>query len=59
MAVAHKILCAVYFMLKNKAEYKDLGGEYLQSRRKDKAVESLVKKLKEKGYKVTIEKLVA
>lgn len=59
IAVAHKILCAIYFMLKNKVGYYELGAEFLQSRRKDKVAESYIKKLKELGYEVKLNKRVA
>ncbi len=57
IAIAHKILCAAYFILKDKVEYKELGAEYLESRRKDKVADSLIKKLKEIGYKVSLDKV--
>lgn len=54
IAVGHKILCAAYFILKNKEPYLELGAEYLESRRKQSQVQSLVDKLKKLGIKVEI-----
>jgi hypothetical protein len=34
IAVGHKILCASYFIIKNKEAYKELGADYLKSKRK-------------------------
>jgi transposase len=54
IAVGHKILCAAYFILKNKEPYLELGEDYLASRRKQSQVQSLVDKLKKLGIKVEI-----
>lgn len=57
IAIGHKILCAAYFILKNKEEgYLELGAEYLESRRKQNQVQSLVDKLKGLGVEVEIKK---
>jgi transposase len=45
IAVGHKILIAVYFMLRDKIKYNDLGAEYLQSRRKDKIIKHYINQL--------------
>jgi transposase len=54
IAVGHKILIAAYHILKDKVEYKELGADYLESRRKHKAADRYVKKLKEMGYDIEI-----
>lgn len=59
IAVGHKILCAAYFIIKNKEPYLELGGEYLESRRKQNQVQSLMDKLKGLGVEVEVKKAVA
>ena len=54
IAVGHKILIASYFILKDKVEYKELGAEFLQSKKKDKQIASYTKKLKELGVEIEI-----
>ena len=56
IAIGHKILIASYHILKNKVEYKELGADYLESRRKSKTADSYMKKLKEMGYEIEIKK---
>ncbi|WP_332911507.1 hypothetical protein [Algoriphagus boritolerans] len=34
VAIGHKILVAAYFILKDKTAYKELGGDYLDNRKK-------------------------
>ena len=53
IAVGHKILIASYFILKDKTPYKELGGEYLTNRKKDKKVSALLRQLNDLG--ITIE----
>ena len=52
IAVGHKILIAAYYILKNKEQYKELGGEFLLNRKKDKKVTQLMKQLKDLGVEV-------
>ena len=59
IAVGHKILIAAYFIIKDKKSYKELGGEFLQKRKKHKTVDRYLNKLKELGYEVEIKKQVA
>lgn len=54
IAVGHKILIASYYILKNKVSYRELGGDYLDKRRKDKITKSYVKRLTSLGYQVTL-----
>lgn len=58
IALGHKILCAAYFILKNKECYAELGGDYLASRRKKNQVQSYVEKLKNLGVEVEIKQKV-
>ncbi len=54
IAVGHKILIAVYYILKNKVPYNDLGYNYLNERRKRNQDQSYLDKLKNLGYTVQI-----
>lgn len=56
MAVAHKILVAAYFMLRDGVDYADLGEAYLDTRNAEATTRALVKRLEAMGYKVTAEK---
>ena len=55
VAVAHALLEAIYFMLKDLVPYKDLGGDYFTAGREDNIVYKLTKRLMEFGYYVTLE----
>lgn len=59
IAVGHKILVATYFILKDKVKYKELGGEFLQDKKKDKQISRYMKLLKELGAEVEIKNKVA
>ncbi len=52
IAVGHKILCAVYHILKNKEPFKELGYEYLAERKKKNRLEYLKRELKDYGFKI-------
>lgn len=52
IAVGRKILIAAYFILKDKVEYEELGGNFLEKRNKDKKIKRYLKKLKELGVEV-------
>jgi hypothetical protein len=52
IALGHKILCAAYFIIKNKEPYQELGAEYLESRRKKNQIQSYLDKLKSLGVEV-------
>ena len=53
IATGHKILIAAYFILKEKTAYKELGGEFLMNRKKDKKVTQLIKQLKDWGVEIS------
>ena len=55
VAVAHKILVAAYYILKNKQPYKELGANYLAQRKKATVTNHAIKQLEALGYKVNIE----
>lgn len=54
IAVGHKIIIAVYYILKDKVPYNDLGYNYLTDRRKKNQVQSYIAKLKNLGVAVQI-----
>lgn len=54
IAVGHKILIACYHILKAKICYRDLGCNYLDSRKRDKITKSYIKKLNKLGYVVSL-----
>ena len=56
IAVAHKILQIVYFIIKDKQPYKELGGNYLELRKETTIVKGLTKRLRKLGYKVELQK---
>lgn len=58
IAVGHKILCAAYFIIKNKEPYKELGGDYLEKRKAKNQVQSYLDKLKNLGLEVTVKAAV-
>jgi len=58
VAVAHSILIAAYYMLRDDLEYQDLGGDYF-ARRSDptRMAKRLVAQLERLGHRVNIEPL--
>jgi hypothetical protein len=54
IALGHKILCAAYFIIKNKEPYLELGAEYLESRRTKNQIQSYLSKLKSLGVEIKI-----
>jgi transposase len=55
VTVAHKILIAVYHMLKEQVSYNDLGDAYLDKRNKQHVTRNLVRRLERLGYYVTLQ----
>lgn len=56
IAVAHSMLAAIYFILRDGAEYRDLGPEHFERLQPDKLTRDLVRRLEKLGHKVTLEK---
>ena len=54
LAVAHSMLIAIYYMIKEDVEYKDLGADFYNQFNKEKKANAYVKKLKELGYNVQL-----
>ncbi len=54
IAGGHKILIMCYHILKYKVPYKELGANYLDTRKKDRIVKSYLKRLTNLGFTVTL-----
>ena len=57
IALGHKILCASYFIIKNKEVYKELGSDYLESKRKKNQIQSYLDKLKNLGVELEVKQV--
>jgi len=57
VAVGHSILVMTYHLLKNKASYEELGGDYFEQRNMDKQRKRLIRQLESLGLKVTVEEI--
>ena len=55
VALGHTILVVIYYVLKRKTTYEELGADYLDRHDKDRMLASLVKRLERMGHKVTLE----
>ncbi len=55
IAVAHRILTAVYYMLIRHEPFRELGATYLEERNKAKVVKGTTRRLEQLGYRVTLE----
>ena len=54
LAVAHSILIAIYYIIKEDKEYEDLGANFYNKFNKEKKANAYMKKLKELGYNVQV-----
>lgn len=54
IAVGHKILIMCYHILKYKVPYKELGANYLDTRKKDRIAKNYIKRLTNLGFTVTL-----
>jgi transposase len=59
VAVAASILTAVYYMLRDGVDYRDLGADHFTRRDKGKIAQRLARRIKDLGYEVAIHPLVA
>ena len=50
MAVAHSMIIAIWYMLKNETEYNELGGNYYNTFNPEKKINMYLKKLAELGW---------
>lgn len=55
VAVAHRILIAIYYMLIRREPFRDLGATYLDERNRTKVVKGATRRLEHLGYRVTLE----
>jgi transposase len=54
VAIAHKVLVAIYHMVSEKVSYNDLGDLYLDKLNKNHLTRNLVRRLERLGYAVTL-----
>jgi transposase len=54
VAVAHSILVIVYYLLVRDEDYKELGGNYFDTRQPHKTVQTLLNRLSQLGYDVQL-----
>jgi len=59
VAVAHSILVAAYYILRNAKPYEDLGGDYFVRRDTDRQRQRAVAQLQALGYRVVLEPVAA
>jgi hypothetical protein len=55
VALGHTILVAAYHMLKDGVDYRDLGSDYFDQRRRARTMQHLVERLERLGYEVKLE----
>lgn len=55
VAVAHSILTIVYYIVKRKQPYIELGPTYYEERKRETVIKQSIKKLESLGHKVTVE----
>jgi transposase len=59
MAIAHKLVITMYYILARGAPYRDLGADYLDKLRAKSTARSLVRRLQGLGYNVILEPTAA
>jgi hypothetical protein len=57
VAVAHSLLVIVYHVLAQRADYRELGGDYFDHQHQQTQQQRLIKRLERMGLKVTVEAL--
>jgi transposase len=55
IAVAHTLLVAAYYILRDGVDYRDLGADHFDRLAPEKLTRSLVRRLEQLGHKVTLE----
>ena len=58
VAVAASMLTVIYYILRDSAEYRELGGQYFERLDRTKATQRLVKRLRDLGYRVQMDSIV-
>jgi transposase len=59
IAVGHKILCAIYHVIKNKEKYKELGAGFLEEKKIKNRIKNINRQLIDLGYETVILKQVS
>jgi len=59
VAVAASMLTAIYYMLRDGVEYRDLGGNYFETLDRSKVTKNLVRRLQNLGYRVELHEVAA
>jgi transposase len=59
VAVAASMLTAIYYILRDGAEYRELGGQYFERLDLPRVTQRLVKRLRDLGYHVQLEEVAA
>lgn len=59
VAVAASMLTAIYYILRDGVEYRELGGQYFERLDRTKVTQRLVKRLRDLGYHVQLEEVAA
>jgi len=59
VAVAASMLTAIYYVLRDGVEYRELGDHYFERLDRTKATQRLVKRLRDLGYRVQLEEVAA
>lgn len=54
LAVAHSLLATIYYMIREKSGYRELGADFFYLREKETVVKRSLKNLKKLGYEVTL-----
>lgn len=55
VAIAHSILESVYFMLRDRKDYQELGHDYWEQSHKEQSKKYFIKRLQSLGFQVTLE----
>jgi transposase len=53
------MLTAIYYLLRDGVEYRELGGQYFQRLDRSKVTQRLVKRLQDLGYQVHLDDVAA
>jgi transposase len=59
IAVAASMLTAIYYILRDGVEYRELGGHYFERLDRTKVTQRLVKRLRDLGYEVQLAEVAA
>ncbi len=59
LAIAHRILTAVYYILLHHEPYREPGGPDVEDRRKQQLVRRMQQRIERLGYAVTLEPVMA